>query len=102
MRNLILAVAILAGTSTFASTENNTIQTSAIHTVVNNEFKEITLDKLPTTITEALKKSFPSAKLNKAYVNEKGQYKLEVSVKKTSKTLYADKDGKWLDAKTIK
>lgn len=102
MRKLILAVAILTGVSTFATTVNNTIHTPVIHTVVSDNFKEVALDKLPTTITEALKKSFPTVELSKAFVNEKGQYKLEVSIKKESKTLYANKDGEWLDAKTVK
>ena len=102
MKKLILAVAILTGVSTYAVVNNTVSPITPVHTVVENDFQEISLDKIPTTITNSLKNSFPSATLSKAFVNEKEQYKLEISVENETKTLYADKDGNWLDAKDLK
>ncbi len=102
MKNLILAVAILTGVSTYATVNNTVSPITPVHTVVENGFQEMSLDKVPTTITNSLKNSFPSATLSKAFVNEKEQYKLEISVENETKTLYADKDGNWLDAKDVK
>ncbi|MDE0535464.1 MULTISPECIES: hypothetical protein [unclassified Tenacibaculum] len=102
MKKLILAVAILTGVSTYAVVNNTVSPITPVHTVVENDFQEISLDKIPTTITNSLKNSFPSATLSKAFVNEKEQYKLEISVENETKTLYADKDGNWLDAKDVK
>ncbi|RKF04763.1 hypothetical protein C8N26_0152 [Tenacibaculum lutimaris] len=102
MKNLILAVAILTGVSTYATVNNTVSPITPIQTVLENGFQEVSLDKLPTAIVDALKNSFPSATLNKAYANEKEQYKLEISIENETKTLYADKDGNWLDAKDVK
>lgn len=102
MKKLILAVAILTGVSTYAVVNNTVSPITPVHTVVENDFQEISLDKIPTTITNSLKNSFPSATLSKAFVNEKEQYKLEISVENETKTLYSDKDGNWLDAKDVK
>ena len=102
MKNLILAVAILTGVSTYATVNNTVSPITPVHTVVENGFQEVSLDKLPTAIVDALKSSFPSATLSKAFVNGKEQYKLEISVENEAKTLYSDKDGNWLDAKDVK
>ena len=101
MKNLILAAAILAGASTYATT-NTTSPITPVHTVVEKGFKEVSLDKLPAAVVKSVKESFPKGKLSKAFVNENEQYKLEISLENESKTLFADKDGNWLDAKDVK
>ncbi|OEK08756.1 hypothetical protein A8C32_00315 [Flavivirga aquatica] len=96
MKKLILTVAILAGgISTFALS-NNILPTETI-TILNQEFKEITINELPTAVTNAILKDFPSATVSKAYVNNKGQYKLILSIKEESKTVYANEKGEWLE-----
>ena len=102
MRKLILAVAILAGVSTYATSSNTASPIKSVYTVINNDFQEVSLNKLPPAIVESLKKSFPTATLSKAFVNQNEQYKLEISVENENKTLYADKEGSWLDAKDVK
>ncbi|AZJ34891.1 MULTISPECIES: hypothetical protein [Flavobacteriaceae] len=102
MKNLILAAAILAGASTYATTNNTISPITPVHTVVENGFKEVSLDKLPAAVVKSVKESFPKGKLSKAFVNEKEQYKLEISLESESKTLFADKEGNWLDAKEVK
>lgn len=102
MKKLILAVAILAGgVSTFALS-NNMLSTETIDIVMNEEFKEIAVDKLPTAITDAVKKNFASATISKAYVNSSEQYKLVLAIDGGTETIYVDKEGKWLEESAIK
>ncbi|MCO7186532.1 hypothetical protein NH341_14010 [Tenacibaculum sp. XPcli2-G] len=102
MKNLILAVAILAGASTYATVNNTLTPITPTHTVIKNGFQEISLDKLPSAVVNAVKESFPKGTLGKAFVNSKEQYKLEISLENGNKTVFADKDGNWLDAKEVK
>lgn len=101
MKKLILAVAILAGVSTYATINNTNPPTNPVHTVVADGFQEISLDKLPATLVNSIKESFPKATLSKAFVNEKEQYKLEISANNTTKTIYTDKEGNLLDEKEV-
>ncbi|MDO6676435.1 hypothetical protein MK851_11935 [Tenacibaculum sp. 1B UA] len=101
MKKLILAVAILAGVSTYATVNNTISPITPIHTVVADGFQEISLDKLPAALVNSIKESFPKATVNKAFVNEKEQYKLEISAEKVSKTIYTDKEGNLLEEKEV-
>jgi hypothetical protein len=102
MKKLILTVAILAGgMSTFAM-PNTVSPVNAIHVVVNDEFKEIAVDKLPAAVTSAVKNDFATATISKAYVNTSEQYKLELNLDGSTSTVYADKDGNWLEESAIK
>lgn len=96
MKKLILSAAILLGSfSTFTATAQgqNPPEQS---TTVAEEYTEIKLEEVPVAVTEALKKSIPEAKLVKAYINEKKQYKLEVEIGEKVGSLYAEATGKWI------
>ena len=96
MKKLILTVAIVAGGfSTFALT-NNPIQNEVISISIADEFTEVTLENLPETVTAAVAKDFPTATLNKAYVNESEQYKLELTIDGSENIAFIGKDGNWL------
>jgi hypothetical protein len=42
--------------------------------------------------------NYPTAKIDKAYKNDKDQYKLELTLEDgTSGTVYADAEGNWID-----
>ncbi len=102
MKKLIFAVAILAGGfSTYATTTNNINPVDVVCSVVNEGFEEISIEKLPTAVVEAVSKDFPDATLSKAFVNEKEQYKLELTVEQETKTVYANKEGNWLEEKEV-
>lgn len=102
MKKLILTVAILAGgMSTFAM-PNTVLPLEAINIVVNDEFKEIAVDKLPAAVSSAVKNDFATATISKAYVNTSEQYKLELSLDGSTSTVYADKDGNWIEESAIK
>ncbi|MEN2415768.1 hypothetical protein [Flavobacterium mesophilum] len=96
MKNLFLSAAIVLGSLTsFASTSpiaNTTVKTISIQ----DEYTEIKLEEVPSAVTDALKKAYPDAVLNKAYKNTASQYKLEVAVGDKVGALYANADGTWI------
>lgn len=95
MKKLILSAAVLLGSlSAFA---NAPLQSSSEKVItIAEEYTEIKLEEVPAPVTDALKKSFPDAKLTKAYINEKKQYKLEVEVGDKVGSLFAEANGKWI------
>lgn len=97
MKKLILASAlVLGGLTTFAMATvlpQNTIKKEII---VEDNFKEIKTSELPAAVSDVLKKDFPTATLNKAYVNDKAEYKLKITVEGAESVVYADKDGNWI------
>jgi len=96
MKKLILTVAIVAsGFSTFALT-NSPIHNETITVSIADEFKEVSLENLPETVTAAVAKDFATATLNKAHVNGNEQYKLDLTIDGTEHIAYVDKDGNWL------
>lgn len=98
MKKLILSVAIvLGGMSIFsAQAQEQTKAPTEQTTQATQEYTEVQSSDIPTAVTEALKKSYPDAVLSKAYVNDKKEYKLEISVKDQAATVYTDVDGNWL------
>lgn len=107
MKKLILSAAILLGSlSTFAQTtteegktpekQTTTETTTQAASKTPEGYTEVKLEEVPAAVTEAMKKSFPEAKLVKAYINEKKQYKLEVEIGDKVGSLYIDETGKWI------
>ncbi|MEA9415466.1 MULTISPECIES: hypothetical protein [unclassified Flavobacterium] len=96
MKKLILSAAIVLGSlSSFATT----LPTSVIDvktTSVQEEYTEVKIEELPAAITAALKKAYPDAVLNKAYVNANKEYKLDVTVGDKVGNLFADATGNWI------
>ncbi|AWG21070.1 hypothetical protein FFWV33_05750 [Flavobacterium faecale] len=97
MKKLILSAAIVLGSlSLFAIPVKN--NQSLVHTVViGDEYTEIKVADLPAVITESLLKAFPDAEIQKAFVNENNEYKLEVKLGDKTETMYSDANGKWMD-----
>jgi hypothetical protein len=96
MKNLFLSAAIVVGGLTsFASTSpiSNTIVKVASF---QDDYTEINVTEVPAAVTDALKKAYPDAVLNKAYKNSASQYKLEVTVGDKVGALYANADGSWV------
>lgn len=99
MKKLILSAAIFLGSlSAFAqaSPATKTEDTTQATQAVEEKYTEIKAEELPDAVKVALKKAFPTAILDKAYVNEKKEYKLEVKVGDKLGALYADAAGKWI------
>jgi hypothetical protein len=94
MKKLLVSTAILLGSFTsFASTP---IVTSNSITVIQQEYKEIATTDLPEAVQNALKASYPDASIDKAYVSEKKEFKIEITVGDQKAAVFADADGNWI------
>ena len=93
MKKLILSAAVILGVmSVQASNVLNPI--SIIQSVnVQDEFTEISADAIPAAVKSTLEKSFVGTKLEKAYKNEKNEYKLEITKDDKKFTVYTDASG---------
>ncbi|HET8736350.1 MAG TPA: hypothetical protein VFM69_07110 [Pricia sp.] len=57
-------------------------------------YNEIAKREVPGKVKKAFKQNYPKAKIEQAYSNEEGQFKLDVSMKDgASETLFMDKEG---------
>ncbi|MEM1337657.1 MAG: hypothetical protein AAF717_04085 [Bacteroidota bacterium] len=98
MKKLIVAIVLLGcGVLTVAATipvSGNEI----VKVEVDQDFKEISVSDLPGAVSEAFARDYAGGTINKAYVNDAGQYKLEVSLEDgSSGSLYADAEGNWIN-----
>jgi len=96
MKKLVLSAAVLLGSlSTFAAIAP--IQNSVEKVIIiADEFTEIKIKELPSAVTTALKTAYPEAVINKAYVNESKEYKLDVTMGDKQGSVFADENGKWI------
>ena len=95
MKKLILSAAIILGSLSIQAA--NPVTTSMTQSVtVQDEFTEIGTDAVPAAVKTALQTAYPNAKLEKAYVNDKKEYKLEISVGDQKATVFSDVNGNWL------
>lgn len=98
MKKVFLTAAVLlGGLSTFAT--SNVVMTPADGIIINvqEEYKEIKTDSLPQAVKDALAADFQTATLDKASVNDKEEYKLEITVDGAASIVYADKEGNWIE-----
>ncbi|WP_371615968.1 PepSY-like domain-containing protein [Flavobacterium sp. ACN6] len=61
--------------------------------LIQDEFTEVTADAVPAAVKSTVEKSFPKTKLEKAYKNEKNEYKLEISNGDKKYTIFTDASG---------
>ncbi|MBQ4913077.1 hypothetical protein J8L85_01420 [Maribacter sp. MMG018] len=98
MKKLFLLGALAIGSLSAMAHGADKVQVDETVVATVNEFTEIATSDLPEAVTNAVATSYPTATINKAYVNQEKQYKLEVSLEDgTQGTLYADEEGNWLD-----
>lgn len=93
MKKLILSAAILLGGLSMQA-RNVAVTSSMVQSVnvtVQDEYKEV--DAVPAAIKTALDNAYPGVKLDKAYVNEKKEYKIEITVRGEKSTVYTDASG---------
>ncbi len=92
-KSIVLAAVVLGSFSTFATTTLPISNLIAKIAVIGEEFKEIKIEEVPDAVKVALKTVQPDAVLDKAFVNEKKEYKLEITVKDQKATVYSDAAG---------
>ncbi|PWB25918.1 hypothetical protein [Flavobacterium sp. HTF] len=96
MKKIVLSAAIvLASLSIYATTITSSVEAN-IEAGVQAEYTEISADTVPAAVKKALETAYPGAKLVKAYVNDKKEYKLDISVGDQKATVYSDVNGNWL------
>ncbi|OXG07746.1 hypothetical protein BC749_101134 [Flavobacterium araucananum] len=96
MKKLILSVAIVLGSFSIHANTATTQEQTKIASYVQAEYTEVSADAVPAAVKTALQTAYPGAKLNKAFVNEKKEYKLEISVGDQKATVFSDVNGNWL------
>lgn len=90
MKKLILSAAIILGSLSIQASALNT--GSMIQSVnIQDEYKEV--DSVPAAIKTALDNAYPGVKLEKAYVNDKKEYKIDIIVREVKSTVYTDAKG---------
>ena len=91
MKKLILSTAIILGALT-VSAFTTAIKTPLKQLItVQDEYKEI--DAVPAAIKTALENAYSGVKLNKAYINDKKEYKIEITVREQKSIVYTDAKG---------
>ncbi|KVV13223.1 hypothetical protein [Flavobacterium sp. TAB 87] len=95
MKRLTLAITfVLVGLTTYASVA--TYSVIELSKIAQDDYIEVSPESVPVLVQTALSKAYPSAKLVKAYVNDKKEYKLEIEVEDQKATVYAAVAGNWL------
>ncbi|PJJ10392.1 hypothetical protein CLU83_3803 [Flavobacterium sp. 1] len=90
MKMLILTAAIVLGWTAIYSNRHAKTESD-----IQPEYREVNVNAVPATIKAALETAYSGTKLVKAYVNEKKEYKLELSVNNQKATVYTDANGNW-------
>jgi len=96
MKKLILSAAVVfASLSIYATTSLPSVEEKT-EVTAQSEYTEVSVDTVPTAVKTALETAYPGAKVVKAYVNDKKEYKLDIAVKDQKATVYSDVNGNWL------
>ncbi|WET00979.1 hypothetical protein [Flavobacterium sp. YJ01] len=96
MKKLILSAVVVLGTMSIHANVLPVSKDTKATVIVQTEYTEVTADAVPAAVKTALQTAYPGAKLEKAFVNEKKEYKLEISVGDQKATVYSDVNGNWL------
>lgn len=93
MKKLILSVAIVLGSLSVNATEVQEANLINQSVIIQDGYTEVKSDDVPAAVKSTIEKSFPKTKLEKAYVNEKKEYKLEISNGDKKYTVFTDASG---------
>lgn len=96
MKKIILSAAIVFGSLSIYATTILPSEEVKMEVAAQSEYTEVSAETVPTPIKTALEAAYPGAKLVKAFVNDKKEYKLEIAVKDQKATVYSDVNGNWL------
>lgn len=94
MKKLILSAAIVLGSLSMHA--ETAVNTNEIVKTVNDQdgYKEV--DGVPAAVKKSLDEAYPGVVLEKAWVNDKKEYKIEVTVRGEKSIVYTDATGKIL------
>jgi hypothetical protein len=91
MKKILLSAAILLGGLSVQAAPIAAINPATESVKFQDEYKEI--DAVPAAIKTALDNAYPGVKLEKAYVNDKKEYKIDITVRDVKSTVYTDAKG---------
>lgn len=91
MKKIILSAAILLGCLSIQAATSNSINSVIRSVNIQDEYKEV--DAVPAAVKTGLDNAYPGVKLDKAYVNEKKEYKIEITVRGEKSIVYTDAAG---------
>ncbi|WP_269233666.1 hypothetical protein [Flavobacterium flavigenum] len=90
MRKIILTAAIVLGSLSIQASILSPVNTIT-KTIFQDDYKEI--DAVPAAIKTGLDNAYPGVKLEKAFVNSKKEYKIEITVRGEKSTVFTDEKG---------
>lgn len=96
MKKIVLSAAIVLASLSIYATSVVHSEEVKVEANYQAEYTEIGADAVPAAVKTALETAYPGAKLVKAYVNDKKEYKLDISVGDQKATVYSDVNGNWL------
>ena len=96
MKKLIVATAIVLGS--FIGNASPILNPCNVAQTINvqEEYIEVKQDEVPVVVKEELKKAYPNASLDKAFINSNKEYKLEITLDGKKGNLFADANGNWI------
>jgi hypothetical protein len=99
MRQLFFGIMLSITSLTACAQENKVVKGDVMEMGISQDkFSEIKAADLPEAVTKAIADYYPTAAINKAYVNNSQQFKLDIVLKEGKRgTIYADKDGDWIE-----
>jgi len=91
MKKLILSAAIVLGSLSMHA-ETPVVANLTVQTVNDQDgYKEV--DGVPAAVKKGLDEAYPGVVLEKAWVNEKKEYKIDITVRGEKSTVYTDASG---------
>lgn len=93
MKKLILSAAIILGGLSVQAAVPSEVNSMIISVNIQDGFTEVASDAVPAAVKSTIEKSFPGTKLEKAYKNDKNEYKLEISSGDKKYTVFTDASG---------
>jgi hypothetical protein len=93
MKKLILSAAIILGGFTAFAQSSVSTKTVTTTQTVEDKYTEVKLEDVPSSVILAVKTAQPEAAIEKAYINEKKEYKLDIKVGDQKSTVYTDAAG---------
>ncbi|KAF2331097.1 hypothetical protein [Flavobacterium ginsenosidimutans] len=91
MKKLILSAAIVLGSLSMHA-ETAVVASPLVQTVNDQDgYKEV--DGVPAAIKKSLDEAYPGVVLEKAWVNDKKEYKIEITVRGEKSIVYTDASG---------
>ncbi len=73
------------------------LQTNTPAVIQAQDYKEVKSSEVPQAVKDAVATDFDGATISKAYLNAKGEYKIDIATAdKKATTLYANAQGEWI------